>query len=458
MKTFEDFKKEINLADYAIDHGYTFNKASSTKTAIVLNKRNGEIVEETIIVRKNSDPSSASYMQYYYTNPHDSRDKGSITKFISTRLGENDWKKVNEILHRYSGDYIQKTNKETQIEASIPKEHIQNAVEFFDLKPLHSREYLYHRGISDQTIDAPEFSKRILSKAIKSKTGVEHVNVAFPLYNINGLSGVEMKNFKFAKGSAVATDKQHSLWISAFDKNSSIDKIVLGETPIDLISFHQMKAVPGEKVIYAASNCSVTDSQLELMQKLVSTNKPKKIVVAFDNDVSGKLNNIKVAGKICLTAVKNEIDNYTKDNSVTISPSEIGYQVRIEISVHYEDKVEGIEKIARVKEVFDKLNQKQGNNLNEPDEAITYQTIDKQIGDHKGVLEVIFDKNMESLSRVEALIPELRSMNEVLVIAIPASKDFNQDLTESIERKLEKNLKIENERVRGGRKIKGIGF
>ena len=75
----EDFKRRINLGDYAIEHGYDVDRRASSRNCIAMKHPDGD----KIILGMGHDE------HWIYFSVHDPSDSGSIIDFVQQRRGMN---------------------------------------------------------------------------------------------------------------------------------------------------------------------------------------------------------------------------------------------------------------------------------------------------------------------------------------------------------------------------------
>lgn len=386
MISFDDFKRLINLGSFIGSYGYVLNKKSSTKTSSVLQKIDADgNSSETLIVRINNQNG-----QYVYSNPNNRFDKGSIIDFVNNKISLGDFNKTSLILNNYLGEAIQEPTPVFKIKEKIKKEGFEK--QDFNLTPLKNFTYLVSRGITEKTIFSPEFTNRIFNYIKKSENSKkEFINIAFPMYNDTGLSGAEIKNDKL-KGTLEGSNQIDSVWISNFNKDKPIDKLVLGEAIIDLLSYYQLHHIEGENVIYVGSNGYWTRQQMELCQKnIVLKYKPGSIVLANDYDLNGILYNINLAG--FLGSDKDRIETFL-----------IPDKVILRFYFNKPDDLNGLfDDIENIKELY----------------ASKFEV---------NYLEISFEKNIDVIKKLDALVVKRRSSDLKFLIVRPNNKDFNEDV------------------------------
>lgn len=283
LKTFQDFRAEISIVEIALANGYKLITSDGLKWPVLKNEATGEKI---IIVNSKSTGNQG------YFNPTDDHDKGTLIDFVRNRLGsvfpynsiKSEVANINSVLYghlkldpperRYfkKVDFVIQSHPEKAF--LIPEK----------LRSLTDPDYLLSRGLKAATLETKEFTGRILNL----KVG-EFENIAFPYYTSFGeMAALELrnKNFKqFVDGSDVKT----SIWHSNLEER--IDAAVLTESPIDALSYHQLKGK--NNILYASFGGALSDGQVETLFELIEKNKNKlstgfAIIAAFDNDKMGE--------------------------------------------------------------------------------------------------------------------------------------------------------------------------
>lgn len=277
---YEQFKKLIDLEGFLIDHGYSIKKDKSTRRSLVYT--NGQ--EHIIITRKRK-------IKLYFC-AEDASDRGSIIDFlyhrpmILTEKEGNIYKRITSTLLAYL-NYPDKTTSTTimqDYDSKIcfnPKQYISYSQRF-----TNDFNYLRQRGISNQTLHSPNFAN--IGLAINL---FNIANIAFPLYNIQRqLVGLDLRNYNY-KRFAAGTDKPNGLFLSNF--LSDIEEIITGESPIDLLSFHQMFRPNKKNILYVSTGGVLLSGQIEhllqLIQEKLEINPNLILTFAFDRDMQGML-------------------------------------------------------------------------------------------------------------------------------------------------------------------------
>lgn len=283
LKTFEDFKAEISIVEIALANGYKLIASDGLKWPVLKNEATGEKI---IIVNSKSTGNQG------YFNPNDDRDKGSVIDFVKNRLGsvfpynnvKSEAANINSVLYGHLKLEPPERNEFKKVDFMIQSQPEKVFLIPEKLCSLTVPDYLLSRGLKATTLKMKEFKGRILNL----KVG-EFENVAFPYYTSSGdMAALELRNndFKqFIDGSDVKT----SIWHSNLDQK--IDAAVLTESPIDALSYHQLKGK--NNILYVSFGGALSDGQVETLVELIEKNKNKlspgfTIISAFDNDKMGE--------------------------------------------------------------------------------------------------------------------------------------------------------------------------
>ena len=269
--------KQINLADYAQAQGYTIDKKKSSVNCLVLKDNQGY----KILVGLNQGDG-----HYFYSSVNDDRDSGSIIDFIQNRrnlnLGEVRKELRPWLNNTYPSTYTPKQPTPKLTPTTLDKHNILTQFERF--KPITNHPYLTQRAINPQTTNNPKFQDKIYTDSRN--------NVIFPHHDREGVCGYEIRNQEF-KGFSKGGSK--GLW---FSKPASTDtKLVVCESPLDCLSYHQL--FPDENTRYMATGGTLSEKQKILLktafEKIYSQG--GQIIIATDKDEAGQeiaqhLNNI----------------------------------------------------------------------------------------------------------------------------------------------------------------------
>ena len=260
--------KQINLADYAQAQGYTIDKKKSSVNCLVLKDNQAD----KILVGLNQADG-----HYFYSSVKDDRDSGSIIDFIHNRrnlnLGE-----VRKELRPWLNDIYPSTYSSKQptpkLTPTTPDRH-NILTQFERFKPITNHPYLTQRGINPQTTNNPKFQDKIYTDSRN--------NVIFPHHDREGVCGYEIRNQQF-KGFSKGGSK--GLW---FSKPASTDtKLVICESPLDCLSYHQL--FPDENNRYMAIGGTLSEKQKTLLKTAFEKihTQGGQIIIATDKDEAGQ--------------------------------------------------------------------------------------------------------------------------------------------------------------------------
>lgn len=267
-RELDRFKSEINLTEYAAHLNYTVDRKESTKSTTMMRNPNGDKIAIT-----------HGQKGWVYFSVRDEADNGTIIDFVKNRelSGTGSLGEIRKKLRQWIGeksptvsvnDYVQDSPK-------VIKDRVAVKEAYSNMLPIYNTSYLNSRGIRDETIDDPRFKGMIRQD--------ERKNVVFPHHDKEGLSGFELKNFKFT-GFAKGGDK--ALWYSRSGRDD--DRLVLAESAIDALSYHQIKGTPQTRYMSIAGQLNENQKNLLLPSAMTKMKSGSVVVTAFDNDSTGE--------------------------------------------------------------------------------------------------------------------------------------------------------------------------
>lgn len=307
MKRHEEldrFKTQIDLVDYAQNNGYQPDHKKSSVNCIVLKDNQGDKILIGL------DQTDRHYFYYSLTNE---TDKGSIIDFVQKRknlnLGEVR-KELRPWIQQNSSQTNSKVNSKAKNKVDnkstiklIPtnKNRTQILIEIDKYQTINNHPYLNQRGIKKSTLDNPRFQGTIYQD--------KNNNVIFPHKDREGVSGYEIRNQKF-KGFSTGGTK--GLWTSR--SGSQDKKLVICESPIDCLSYHQL--FPDEQTRYFATSGTLSNKQKNLLQSAFEkiSHKGGEIIIATDRDEPGNKLSQELAKIAPKTAqISRHVPKYQKD-------------------------------------------------------------------------------------------------------------------------------------------------
>lgn len=283
LKSFRDFRNEISIIEMALSVGYKISKKDGLKWPVLKDELSGDKI---IIVNAQSTDNQG------YFNPHDTNDKGTLINFVKNRIGSifpyhNDKSEVgniNAVLYNYQNLPLPEKNKF--------KADVTNLVQKYSEKEFHLPEglsqlrdpsYLHFRAIQSSTVNDTLFCEKIYNL----KVG-DYNNIGFPYFNASGeIVGFEIRNKQF-KHVIEGSDRSIGIWHSNMPQ--TLEAVILTESPIDALSYHQIKGKKNSW--YVSFGGSVTAGQLETVKSIIGHPNAipgLKIISAVDNDEVGKV-------------------------------------------------------------------------------------------------------------------------------------------------------------------------
>lgn len=390
-----------------------------------------------------------------FMNAGDTKDSGSVVDFVKTRDGLN-LGQVRQQLRQYLGEGGPEQDRqllaqrpepsrtrqpERGPEATLPDDPQERREELLKrtlgVQPaLTDRSYLKERGLSDDTINAPAFQGRVFT----GQNG-PHKNTVFPLINENGYSSYEERNHNFKSQMPGPRD---GIWVShpTQGKGTAVERIVVGESPIDAMSKYQLEQPGGSgpNTMYMSSSGTMSQRQVELMQKVIDRQQPQNVVLANDNDAAGVrfnlnyLNDFRAPRQNVALEAGSETPEQQRGN-VTWRATRAGdYHTDLKVTFETERQREGRTAVAGLQEKVEGW-QKQGG-----EQAASLEVV--RMGSDQTVARVTVTN--DQLPQLRGLVQELHAQREA---AMPEaqrtppgffaweaarSKDYNQDLTDQL--------------------------
>lgn len=277
--------EKANFPAYLNHLGYNLLKKSSGS----LEFNNGE---DRIVLHIGRNPIT-------YFNRNDSMDKGLFFKFLRRRQ-PNFYKTIEIGLEIIDRAYEVENNF---LEAPKKEGSSKSLEENYSIVPLQKMEYLtQNRGISQASINDELFKGRIFNAFHVADNGGKIANIAFPKYDLEGnpknyilynKEYFDRKENRRKKFRLVLNKRDHFLFYSK--PFPSPERVVFGESAIDLLSYHELHGCP--KNFYISFGGNVYPEKLSFFTQIIevcSGNEKMGFTSIFDNDSAGREFDLKV--------------------------------------------------------------------------------------------------------------------------------------------------------------------
>ena len=278
----DEFKRRVNLTEYAAAQGYQLDRRASSRNSATMRHPAGD----KIIVAKGTDG------HWVYFSVRDEADHGSVIDFAQRRRGGT-LGDVRKELRRWTGGAPPADLARPPASAFVPDlEHIPRDLgavraRFAETWPAKGRHHYLQvvRRLPAEVVAAPPFADRIHED--------RHGNAIFPHYNRAGLCGYEIKGDGF---TGFAAGGVKGLWLSRSDA-AGIRRLVVAETAIDALSYAALHGRPGTH--YASTGGEMNPDQPALLTAVVAKLPVGgELVLAVDHDAGGD----KIAARITAAA------------------------------------------------------------------------------------------------------------------------------------------------------------
>lgn len=264
----ERFKRDINLVEYAEACGYAIDRKESSRNSTVMRRGNDKIVVAT---------DMDGHGIYFSTR--DERDNGTIIDFVQCRQ-ELNLGQVRKLLRPWMGESLFPTaliDRKAPAERPKKPERVETdrvaiIVRWQGLELYRGRYLQESRGLSDQTI-------RVLSDRIRlDQLG----NICFRHGDKDGISGWEMKNVGF---TGFAKGGKKALFATLVGKRTQL--VVITESAIDAMSYHELQGRPG--TLYLSTAGTLSDRQRALLRDMLTGDfREQPVILGMDADEQGQ--------------------------------------------------------------------------------------------------------------------------------------------------------------------------
>jgi hypothetical protein len=267
MDELERLKSEINLTEYAASRGYRLDRRASSRNSVVM--RHPATDDKIIVARGQAD------RHWIYFSVRDAGDHGTIVDFVQRRDRSTLAEVRRELLPWIGADrppVASELYRRSVTARTVDRQAVSYSFERACVV-THSP-YLHARGIRPTTLSCERFAGTFRQDA--------KGNVLFPHRDGDGLAGFESKNqgwTSFSRGGVKA------LWRSRSFPGDG--RLVLVESAIDALSFHQLHPEP--RTSYASTAGSLSEHQRALIGKTLGSLPAGAVVIlAFDGDLGGE--------------------------------------------------------------------------------------------------------------------------------------------------------------------------
>jgi len=419
-----DYKQQIDLVQFLETEGFSKDRRKSTRRWPVLENAEGR----KLIIGNNQKTN-----EYFYYNPEDSRDRGTIVDYVIDKLHidtatREGWQQLHEFIGRYTGDlsHLDKSRSADMVESQPPADTSRSKAmsHYFRLDPLTNTDYLMdRRGMTVDTLGHRAFIGKIFNKTfVSKKTGETVINTVFPMESEQGITAILLKNDSptgLVNGHTWG-ERLESIWVSNLPKGHQPKEMLICESPIDALSYHQLHP-PKEPYdrVYVATGGQPSSLQPLTVQRLIDRVKPEQVILGHDNDNSGIRFNIGWAGRLQVPGQSVEQANH----QLSISHNKNSNTLSIDVYGLPDEVVKRKPHLESLQEkVLTTLNKGYTPDMNRASaDAMMHQ------GNHS-LLTIHLPNHRPMLTRIEKLAVEWRGLTDKLVIKRPFSKDWNEEL------------------------------
>lgn len=408
------YKSDIDLVSFLGSIGFTVDKERTTKK--------WPVMEDATSNRKLIIGKNASNGQFYYWNPNDSNDKGTIIELLAQhkQLDLSRKEGWNE-LHRECGNMIGNVyftqHDHITAQPTRPQSRQEALTQYFKLDELKNTDFLnLDRRLTNETIYAPEFRNKIFNKSYIDKTyQTAGKNTVFPIENQGGVIGIINRNTVW---NQIQGSKDNGVWASNVLPGVPVKEMVISEAPIDSLSYHQLNPPKQEgDRLYIATAGTLSAGQPLTIQSLINQANPERLILANDNDFQGIRYNINLMGSLILpnqpnTGITLRINNSAHSNTLIV-------EINNEIAAKNGVKTD-------IESIKDRIDQVMNRGFPPGAQKAKLNVITNR--PDLTQLQVTFPNIRPLLIRAENITNELRQAGDKIIIKRAVENDWNQDL------------------------------
>jgi hypothetical protein len=269
------FKSDIHFLHYAADrYGYQRDRRESSVASHVLRH---PATDDKIVVRKDRDG------HWTYFSVRDDRDHGTIIDFVQRRGRYLSLGSVREELRSWLGTARPVPDAVETPRRSLPARRRPVAEVFEAARVVSTCDYLCARGLRPETLSDARFASTWRLDA-RGSVLFAHRDEA------GALTGFEVKSRTFTGFAAGGTK---TAWQSSARESDRV--LVVTESAIDALSYHQLRRGPREAARYLSTAGAPSPAQFQLLEKFFARlPRATTIVAAVDSDEAGH----KIAGRV----------------------------------------------------------------------------------------------------------------------------------------------------------------
>ncbi len=423
----DKYKIDINLAEFMILHGFYETKKKSTKNQ----PRLKDPITDFVYVVKRNDKGHYTYWSPDYEIAPNNDKSPTIIDFVEERYNEPGQRKltlghVRKILDKYmnSKNYIPPKKSKYNIPVG---EKINPGIintQYNQLLNFTDRTFLHNRKIKDKIIDHPYFKPIIKNKKYVDDTRNEtYINTVFTMADHERIKAISIKNEKFSG----CIGNKASSFCASYNRSRNLDQLYLTESMIDGMSHFQLnfEKLKNKSVRYLSSEGTLTNEQIHLLSKSINIQKPKELILINDNDLSGKIFNLKTICQLDNNIIPLSDKPFLNSAKIDLHRTD-KYNCYLDISFSHKNKVFGIQNIALLSEYVNNLNKTFSNYTVE---GKPFELHINKISDTLSNARIYFPAKNLHLDELFNFIHKYRyNEHSFFKIEVPKLKDFNDDL------------------------------
>lgn len=319
--SFKELKDRVSIMQVAMDLGYVLDKSKGNSQPSFVLMSGGKEETDRIYIKNPNNPSIQGYWRRGSYSKGDviSFVKENLSSFPESRTARNEIDAINAVLNRYAGQpfSIDRLMASSSYFSKIinPKKFDINRYDRGKNNIGYMMCFFKKRGIDAETVKRfSNFLELVVDRDSKNK----YRNLAFPYCDSSGnVVGFELRGFSGYRGKAEGTNSTSAFWCADFSEVRQPKYVFIFEGAYDAMAFQQIHNVKVrlEDCAFVSVGGSFSDEQFK---QVINQYPNAKKVLCFDNDLNGRMYDIRAYGIINNLDMKTSINRENGDIKIDV--------------------------------------------------------------------------------------------------------------------------------------------
>lgn len=376
---------KLDIIDYiCAELGGTINRKSTTKKSTVMNLPGSN---EKLLIRKYEDGkygiandsfsfkgTNVSFIAAYKFKQFSNVSKQTLAELVNhlkeRGFIENNQLVAREVQYKYTGE-TGKPNAPKKAPKPPKTKHFVN---------LKFSALLHDRGILPSTLNSGPFRGLVQNSYLEEKSEIRNLAFKFRDRDNKVFTFLE-KNQAYQKFQQ--NQSTEGLLFLSNPPKGQIENIVIGEAPIDILSYAQHKGIDNDNTLYVATGGNINDGQLNVLNAIVTdvldnenfVKQNLNVFLANDQDNAGIMYDFKISQALSETVLINHSldteENREFNRNALLKRNDDFYKV------YYDKEITGEEKSAALLEIYNKYYSSSAPITREDNERSVFIQVDK---------------------------------------------------------------------------------